>query len=140
MTSYITITDAETDPSAPLTSELAKKWRDNPIAIAEGSAGAPRVQFAAMDAWFSTAGAIGTYVFAIATADTAFGVTVAGSTLSPTSAVYSNSGTSGAMNSGFNTGFLALSGTWRCMGTFDLAVGAAGGGTWKGATLWLRIA
>ena len=43
MTSYITITDAETDPSAPLTSELAKKWRDNPIAITEGATGAPRV-------------------------------------------------------------------------------------------------
>lgn len=43
MTSYITITDAETDPSAPLTSELAKKWRDNPIAIIEGATGAPRV-------------------------------------------------------------------------------------------------
>lgn len=43
MTSYITITDAETDPSAPLTSELAKKWRDNPIAIAEGEDLAPRV-------------------------------------------------------------------------------------------------
>lgn len=41
MTSYITITDAETDPEAPLTSELAKKWRDNPIAIAEGSNGSP---------------------------------------------------------------------------------------------------
>lgn len=44
MTSYITITDAETDPEAPLTSELAKKWRDNPIAIAEGAVGAPKVQ------------------------------------------------------------------------------------------------
>ena len=33
MTSYIAITNAETDPEAPLTSELAKKWRDNPIAI-----------------------------------------------------------------------------------------------------------
>lgn len=43
MTSYITITDAETDPSAPLTSELAKKWRDNPIAITEGATGAPRI-------------------------------------------------------------------------------------------------
>lgn len=41
MTSYITITDAETDPEAPLTSELAKKWRDNPIAIAEGDPTAP---------------------------------------------------------------------------------------------------
>jgi len=44
MTSYITITDTETDPSAPLTSELAKKWRDNPIAIAEGVTGTPYVQ------------------------------------------------------------------------------------------------
>ena len=43
MTSYITITDAETDPEAPLTSELAKKWRDNPIALAEGAIGAPRI-------------------------------------------------------------------------------------------------
>lgn len=36
MTSYIVITDPETDPDAPLTSELAKKWRDNPIAAFEG--------------------------------------------------------------------------------------------------------
>lgn len=41
MTSYITITDAETDPEAPLTSELAKKWRDNPIAIAEADSTVP---------------------------------------------------------------------------------------------------
>lgn len=41
MTTYVAITDAETDPSAPVTSELAKKWRDNPIAIAEGSNNAP---------------------------------------------------------------------------------------------------
>jgi len=44
MTSYNIITDAETDPSAPLTAELAKKWRDNPIAIAEGSTSAPFVR------------------------------------------------------------------------------------------------
>lgn len=44
MTSYITITDEETDPGAPVTSELLKKERDNPIAIAEGATGAPRVQ------------------------------------------------------------------------------------------------
>jgi hypothetical protein len=41
MASYITITDAETDPEAPLTSELAKKWRDNPIAIAEKATSVP---------------------------------------------------------------------------------------------------
>jgi len=52
MTSYITITDAETDPSAPLTAELAKKWRDNPIAIAEGSTSAPRLQKGALGGLF----------------------------------------------------------------------------------------
>lgn len=41
MTTYITITDPETDPDAPLTSELAKKWRDNAIAIGEGDSTAP---------------------------------------------------------------------------------------------------
>ena len=44
MATYLTITDSETDPDAPLTSELAKKWRDNPVAIAEGSVGAPYVE------------------------------------------------------------------------------------------------
>ena len=43
MTAYIVITDLETDPEAPLTSELAKKWRDNPIAMFEGASGAPRI-------------------------------------------------------------------------------------------------
>jgi hypothetical protein len=41
MTSYIAITDAETDPEAPITSELAKKWRDNPIAIGEADSTVP---------------------------------------------------------------------------------------------------
>jgi len=41
MTSYIAITDTETDPEAPLTATLAKKWRDNPIAIGEGDSSVP---------------------------------------------------------------------------------------------------
>jgi len=44
MTSYIAITDTETDPEAPLTATLAKKWRDNPIAITEGATGAPKIR------------------------------------------------------------------------------------------------
>ena len=44
MTSYIVITDEETDPGAPVTSELLKKERDNPIAMAEGATGAPKVK------------------------------------------------------------------------------------------------
>ena len=46
MTSYIEITDGETDPGAPGTSELWKKWRDNPIAMAEGATGAPLIRAA----------------------------------------------------------------------------------------------
>ena len=44
MTDYIGITEAQSNPFAPLTSELVKQLRDNPIAIAEGATGAPRVQ------------------------------------------------------------------------------------------------
>ena len=44
MADYIGITEAQSNPFAPLTSELVKQLRDNPIAIAEGAAGAPRVR------------------------------------------------------------------------------------------------
>lgn len=43
MADWVTITDSQVDPDAPLTSELAYAWRDNPIAITEGAVGAPRV-------------------------------------------------------------------------------------------------
>ena len=43
MSDYIGITEAQSNPFAPLTSELVKQLRDNPIAIAEGAEGAPRV-------------------------------------------------------------------------------------------------
>ncbi len=42
MVAYVTISETETDPGAPGTSELWKKWRDNPIAMAEGQTGAPK--------------------------------------------------------------------------------------------------
>jgi len=41
MADWVTITDSQCDPDAPLTSGLAYAWRDNTIAIAEGSPGAP---------------------------------------------------------------------------------------------------
>ena len=43
MTDYIGITEAQSNPFAPLTSELVKQLRDNPIAIAEGDDPAPRI-------------------------------------------------------------------------------------------------
>lgn len=48
MADWVNIIDSALDPDAPLTSELAYAWRDNPIAIAEGAAGAPRVRAAAI--------------------------------------------------------------------------------------------
>lgn len=44
MATYTTITNAEVDPESPVTSFLANRWRDNPIAIAERATGAPRVK------------------------------------------------------------------------------------------------
>lgn len=43
MADWVDIQDSQLDPDAPLTSELAYSWRDNPIAIAEGAVGAPKV-------------------------------------------------------------------------------------------------
>lgn len=48
MASWTSIPDSSLDPDAPVTSELAYAWRDNPIAITEGASGAPRIQQSAM--------------------------------------------------------------------------------------------
>ena len=44
MADYTNISNVSVEPLAPVTSELMTSLRDNPIAIAEGSLGAPRVQ------------------------------------------------------------------------------------------------
>lgn len=43
MADWLNITDTQVDPDAPLTSQLAYGLRDNPIAIAEGAVGAPKI-------------------------------------------------------------------------------------------------
>lgn len=53
MADWTTITDTQVDPDAPLTSGLAYAWRNNPIAIAEGATGAPRVMPLAMQTWIA---------------------------------------------------------------------------------------
>jgi hypothetical protein len=50
MTSYVEITDAEIDVDSPVTQVLMTKYRDNSIAIAEGSDGAPRIKGASIAA------------------------------------------------------------------------------------------
>lgn len=48
MTDYTSIADSQVEPLSPVTSELMTAFRDNSIAIAEGTVGAPRVQADAM--------------------------------------------------------------------------------------------
>jgi hypothetical protein len=46
---WVDITDASVDPDAPVTSELAYAWRDNPIALAQGAVGAQKVRSEALN-------------------------------------------------------------------------------------------
>lgn len=48
MTTYIPILNSEIDPESPVTESLAQRFRDNPIAIAEGDSAAPRINPAAI--------------------------------------------------------------------------------------------
>lgn len=47
MTTYSTITDGQVDQDSPITQPLITALRDNPLAIAEGAAGAPKIA----DSW-----------------------------------------------------------------------------------------
>lgn len=49
MTSYVTIPNTDIDAESPIDVDLATAWRDNPTAITEGSAGAPKIQTAALE-------------------------------------------------------------------------------------------
>lgn len=60
MADWTSIADTEVDPDAPVTSELGYAWRDNPIAIAEGALGAPRVEGRALDVHLGTLNLSGT--------------------------------------------------------------------------------
>lgn len=52
MADYIPITDNELLPDQPISSLLGLRWRDNPLAIAEGAPGAPRVMPRALSSNF----------------------------------------------------------------------------------------
>lgn len=140
MADYRTITDAEVDPDAPLTSSLGYAWRDNPIAIAEGATGAPRVQDGALDTIVTGAGTtwvmnriinrnvggIGTHVFANAQGINGYGLndTISGSLLQISNA-----------SSEQGTPPITLNGTWRCCGLVPSSGSVSGYRT----TLWQRI-
>lgn len=139
MTSYITITDAEVQPEAPITSELMTKLRDNPVAISEGAAGAPKIEQAAMGTWYTTAGGVGTYMFAIGNTSTNttydFGGTASGSQLDPCGLQLTNVPTDYNLTNGLVIlSTVNPSGTWKCMGYAQSTTAGR-----RTATLWLRI-
>jgi hypothetical protein len=133
MADWTVISDSALDPDAPLTSELAYAWRDNPIAIAEGAVGAPRIQFAALDTAFSTVGGLGSYAFLGRNISpgiyAAPGDVIAGSQLQYAS-IQSAGAAAQVQLSGTNP-----AGTWRCMGQMENGTGGAA----DVATMWLRI-
>lgn len=51
MADWTNVLDSAQDPDAPVTSEWGYAMRDNPIAIAEGAAGAPKVQGRALSTY-----------------------------------------------------------------------------------------
>ena len=121
MTTYTTVPNSDIDQDSPVTVALTTALRDNPLAIQEGDASAPKIQYAALDTWYSTVSAVGTYGFLKKT----FGGGVTAGT---------SYAASGLVWSGTNdvTGASIASGTWLAMGT----TGVNGGF----ATLMLRIA
>lgn len=54
MTTYTAVTDTETGHLKPLTTSLLRRLRDNPIAVAEGATGAPRIMPAALDLYLGS--------------------------------------------------------------------------------------
>ena len=153
MATWTTITDAILEPGKPIRSVDGLALRDNVTALAEGAAGAPKIQNAAMDTnsvdnanvvdatlgaekfqtgtterdWVMgrTSNAAGGAVdtYAFARVEAGFAPGFGGSI---SGSVLSPSNV--AVNSSGS-----VSGTWRCMG---IAYGGTGS---AGTTLWLRI-
>ena len=152
MTDYNEIPDARLEPQKPVRSVDALALRDNPIAITEGSAGAPKIQTAAiadsaityakMAAWYTTASAVGTYAFLgyndVNKATVTFGNTLAGSNLCPAGILTQNNNDFADTYPAISTAHAGQnavgSGTWQCLGVCRNAAQGAG------ATLWQRIA
>jgi len=130
-------------PSAATVTAL----RDNPIAIAEGTAGAPRVLDAALDAtvttagidWVmnrtagATAGAVGTYAFMERTGNNSainIGGTIAGASIR-----YAGVDRTSSQAMDISSSATVPSGTWQCMGYISFLGDASA----ERASLFLRI-
>jgi hypothetical protein len=156
MATWTTIPDSSLEPGKPIRSIDAIALRDNPVAIAEGAPGAPKIEAQALDTttderdWVlartanASVGAVGTYAFLGSTNTTATtpGLTKAGSSLRYAGIYRSNStwngGTTNSVGSKAVT--TAPAGTWMCMGHDGSSPVSGEDSAHYGATLWLRIA
>jgi hypothetical protein len=167
MSTWTTISDTVLEPGKPIRSVDALALRDNPVAIAAGASGAPRiVTNAIQDANVTTAklatnermttanvlaatagasvGAVGSYAF-LGIAST-FETTAAGATRAGSNLRYAGLGlTSGNWGSSASTNVQFVgnggtpAGTWRAMGKAGDFVSPGSGSNSAGASLWLRI-
>ena len=146
MADWTTIPDSSIEPSKPIRSIDGLALRDNPVAIAEGAVGAPRIAAAALQTgtnerdWVlartsaADAGAVGTYAWLAQSSSTTTNLT-AGTTYAGSGLRYFGyQGASGTNSINTPNVGVAPSGTWLAMGTSSNAVAAVK------HTLFLRIA
>ena len=124
--------------------------RDNPVAIAQGAAGAPLISGALTK--IIAQQEIGAFIFARGPSTTAYGSVVAGSVLTYAGALSSASGSASSSTSlrsvSFNSGASGSpSGSWVCLGRIQAtaSVGVVGdpagsSASATAATLWQRVA
>lgn len=137
-------------PGEPWTSDLALAAFEDPVAIAEGAAGAPLISGALTK--IIDQQEIGAFIFARGFSTTAFGDVVAGSSLQYAGALSTasaNAGTSGdsflnLRSFFFNAGGSGSpAGSWRCLGRIQASSFASpnnGSSSATAATLWQRVA
>ena len=160
MADWTTIPDTTFEPGAPAKGRDIRFLRDNPIAIAEGAPGAPRiagqqgpvVRAAGLFSgnaerdWVlarcasASVGAVGTYAMLRGQSDLGPGSTVSGSNLNYIGALhfFSIDGASGTTQSHSATLGASPAGTWRCMSNLSASVGVVSQGSFR-AGLFLRI-
>jgi hypothetical protein len=127
--------------------------RDNPVAIAEGAAGAPLISGAMRKIQDNQE--IGAFIFARGPSTTAYGDVVAGSSLTYAGAISSASASATGSSGGpslrvisFNAGASGSpSGSWVCLGRISTTASATptftgndtASASATGATLWQRV-
>jgi len=167
MADWTNVADATLEPGKPTRAIDARALRENPIAIAEGAPGAPKIEDAALDTtvtsagtdWVlartagATVGAVGSYALLRRNSSADPDDTIAGSELFYAGALNAASAAGNFVDDpgffvainvfAFAAGALTSpAGTWRCMGRINITATsnpADGTRSASGATLWLRI-